>query len=84
MECYRDDHAGVEIDYMLRLVRQVGTTVVQLGDLGLRMGFTDPLIVRQLLTLAGAVEGNEIVRTPRLASALLGHLPQHFTIVFIF
>jgi len=53
MERRRDDDAGIEIDGVLGLVGQVRPTVLQLGDLGLWIGPADPLLVRQLLTLAG-------------------------------
>jgi hypothetical protein len=66
MEHRRDDDAGVEIDRMLGPVRQVRATVLQLGDLGIRIGLAGPLVVRQLLALAGAVDANKIVRTRRL------------------
>ena len=47
---------------------------------GLRIGLAGPLLVRQLLALAVAVEANQIVRRRRLDAALLGHLRQHFAI----
>src|SRR4051812_2109786 len=80
MERRRDDDAGVEIDGVLGLVGQVRPTVLQLGDLGLWIGPADPLLVRQLLTLAGPVNTDEILRTRRLDAALLGHLRQHFAV----
>src|SRR5205814_5266575 len=80
MERRRDDDAGIEIDGVLGLVGQVRPTVLQLGDLGLWIGPADPLLVRQLLTLAGPGNTYEIVRTRRLNAALLGHLRQHFAV----
>ena len=72
--------AGVEIDRVLGLVGEMRATVLQLGDLGLWIGLAGPLLVRQLLAFAGAVDADEIVRIRRLDAALLGHLLQHFAI----
>ena len=63
MECRRDNDAGIEIDRVLRFVSQVRPTVLQLGDLGLRIGPADPFFVRQLFALAVAIDADEIVRT---------------------
>ena len=72
MDRRRDDDPGIKIDGVLGLIGQVRPTVLQLGDLGLWIGPADPLLVRQLLTLAGPVNTDEIVRTRRLDAALPG------------
>jgi len=40
-----DDHAGIQVDRVLRLVGQVGLAVLELGNLGLRVGPADPLLI---------------------------------------
>ena len=76
----RHDHARVEIDRMFGLIGEMRRAVLHLGDLGVRIGLARPILVRQLLAFALAVEPDQVVDRRRLDTALLGHLRQHLPI----
>jgi len=65
MQRCRDDNPAVEIDGVLGLVCQVRTAVLQLRDLRLLVGLAGPLLIRQLLALAGTIDANKLVRRRR-------------------
>jgi hypothetical protein len=58
MHLGRDHCTGVEIDRVLRLVRQVCATVLEPGDPRVRIGRALPLGVGQLLASAGAIQAD--------------------------
>jgi len=62
----RYDHARVKIDRMFGLVARCVEPVLHLGDLGVQIGLARPILVRQLLAFALAVEPDQVV--DRLAS----------------
>ena len=76
----RHDDAGVEVDRMLGLVGEMRRPVLHPGDLRIRIGRARPVLVRQLLALAGAIEPDEIVDRRRCDAALLRHPGQHLAI----
>ena len=81
MDPGRHDHAGVEIDGVLRLVGKVRGAVLHPGDARLGIGRRRPVGVRQGLVLAGAVEADQILGTRRLDAALAGQTPQHLLVI---
>jgi len=58
----RNDRTGVEVQRMLGLVGQTRAAILQLGNPGVRIGWTLPVGVRQFLAGAGAVQPHQIIR----------------------
>ena len=73
----RHHRAGVQIHRVLRLVGQMGRAVLHLGDLGLGVAPGNPVLVRELLALALAVQTRQVLGRGRLDTALLGQALQH-------
>ena len=67
---------------MLGLVCEMGRAVLHPGDLGLRVALGDPILVRQFLALALAVQTHEVIGRGRLDAAFLGQMLQHFPVAF--
>ena len=65
---------------MLGFVGEMRRAILHLGDFGVRIGLTRPILVREFLALAGTVEPDEIIDRRRLDATLLGHARQHLTI----
>jgi len=61
-----DDRAGIKIDGVLGLVRQVRATVLHLGDTRLGIDRRGPIFVGKLLALAGTIHTNQILGARRL------------------
>ena len=75
-----DHRAAVQIHRMLRLVGQVRPPILHLGDLGLGIDRRTPILVREGLVLAPAVQPNEIFRRGGLDAAFLGHAQKHLAV----
>ena len=69
--------AGAQIHRVLGLVGQMGRAVLHLGDLGLGVALRDPVLVRELLALALAVQARQVLGRGCLDAALLGQARQH-------
>jgi hypothetical protein len=80
MDRRRHDHAGDEIDRVLRLVGQMRRSVLHLGDLGVRVGRALPVGVRQRLAFALAVKARRILSRRCFDAALLRHPRQHLAV----
>ena len=76
----RHHRARVQIHRVLGLVGQMGGAVLHLGDLGLGVALGNPILVRELLALALAVQARQVVRRGRLNAALLGQVFQHLPV----
>ena len=73
----RHHRAGVQIHRVLGLVGQVRGAVLHLGDLGLGVAPGNPVLVRELLALALAVQTRQVLSRGCLDTALLGQALQH-------
>ncbi len=80
VERRRHNDARFEINRVLQFVREMRRAVLHLDDLRVRIGLAPPILVRQLLAFALAIEPDEIIDRRRLDAALLGHARQHLTI----
>src|SRR3984893_754369 len=76
----RHNDARVEINRVLRFVREMRLAVLHLGDLRVRIGLARPILVRQPLAFALAVKLDEVIDRRRLDAALLRHPRQHLAI----
>ena len=68
----RHHRAGVQIHRVLGLVGQVRGAVLHLGDLGLGVAPGNPVLVRELLALALAVQTRQVLSRGCLDTALPG------------
>jgi hypothetical protein len=80
MDRRRHNDARIEINRVLRFVREMRRAVLHLGDLRVRIGLARPNLVRQLLAFALAVKLDEVVDRRHLDAALLSHPRQHLAI----
>jgi hypothetical protein len=80
MDRRRQNDARVEINRVLRFVREMRRTVLHFGELRVRMGLARPILVRQLLAFTLAIRLDEVVDRRRLDAALLSHPRQHLAI----
>ena len=81
MDPSRHDHAGIEIDGVLRLVREMRRAILHLADPCLGIGFGPPLGIRQRLVLARPVETDQVRCARGLDAALLGQAAQHLLVI---
>jgi hypothetical protein len=81
MDPGRHDHAGIEIDGVLRFVGKVRGAVLHPGDARRRIGWRRPVGVRQGLALAASVEADQVLGTWCLDTALLSQTAQHLLVI---